>query len=95
MPWFQKLLAAAAVLACGVLLLRLAMGARRRAWLDATVLAHARRLRRAVRRMWHARALRRDAAREARAAIERARRAGHWQGNVVRPKSFRRPRKPH
>jgi hypothetical protein len=48
-----------------------------------------------VRRLGGARARRRAAEREAQAAIERARQAGSWEGNVYRPKSFRGPRKPH
>lgn len=43
---------------------------------------------------------RRSAEREARSAIERARRKsdvppGDWDGNVYRPKNFGRPKKPH
>ena len=93
---FENLLAGLTLAACLVLLLRLAVGARHRSRLDA-----------AVARAWHAlhRAgsttlrwpgTRHRAAREARDAIERARRRGAWEGNVYRPDSFRkRERKDH
>lgn len=78
----EKIFAAAVLVACVVLGLRLAIGPERIA--------------RALR--W--RAVRRTAEREARSAIERARRGagpadGNWDGNVYRPKNFRRPKKPH
>lgn len=80
----ERIFAAAVLVACVVLGLRLAIGPERIA--------------RALR--W--RAVRRTAEREARSAIERARRGagsagadGNWDGNVYRPKNFRRPKKPH
>jgi hypothetical protein len=79
----ETVLAVIAVVVCLVLLVRLAIGPERIA--------------RALR--W--RSARRAAAREARSVIERARRGaadrpeGNWDGNVYRPKNFRRPKKPH
>lgn len=87
---FQTILAGVVLAICVVLLVRLMVGVRRRLQFDF-----------AMQRMWFA--LRRggltawrwpSARRAARDAIERAK-AGEWDGNVYRPKSFRRPRKPH
>ncbi|HEY4067749.1 MAG TPA: hypothetical protein VGM74_12695 [Burkholderiaceae bacterium] len=92
----ERVFAALALVACVLLLLRLAIGARRRARVDLAL----RRAMGAVRRSasgLHAGMLslrhRREAAREAEAAIERARKrsGGEWDGNVYRPKSFRKP----
>jgi hypothetical protein len=91
----ETVLAVTTVLVCAALLARLLVGARRRAWLDANAVSAWRRFTRALRRLGGARARRREAEREAQAAIERARKAGNWEGNVYRPKSFRGPRKPH
>ncbi len=85
---FDNVFAAIALAACVLLLVRLLIGARQRARLDAT-----------LGRAWHAVRAgtlslrhRREAVREADAAIERARkRSGEWDGNVYRPKSFRKP----
>jgi hypothetical protein len=86
----EKILAGIVLLVCVVLLVRLSLGTRRRLQFDF-----------AMQRLWHA--LRRNgtrawrwprARRETRDAIERAR-SGEWDGNVYRPKSFRRPKKPH
>lgn len=79
---------------CGVLLLRLVLGERRRYAFD----AFWRRLWIALRvrglRLWHWRAARRQARRDADEAIRRAQ-EGEWDGNVYKPKSFKRPRKLH
>jgi hypothetical protein len=83
MDLVEKVLAAITVGVCIVLLLRLAIGPDR----IAGVLR------------W--RAAKRQAEREAKSVIERARRGGaqrpegDWDGNVYRPKNFRRPKKPH
>jgi len=79
---------------CAVLMLRLLLGERRRYRFDAAL----RRLWLAVRikalRLWHWRAAHRQARRDAEEAIRRAR-EGEWDGNVYKPKSFKRPRKLH
>jgi hypothetical protein len=79
---------------CAVLMLRLLLGDRRRYAFDAAW----HRLGVAVRvkalRLWHWRSARRQARRDAEEAIRRAR-EGEWDGNVYKPKSFKRPRKLH
>lgn len=100
--WFAALV----VLVCGALLVRMLLGARHRARLDASVLAGWRRCVRA----WHSRVAmlrrwraRRDgaaqaaqAARLTEEAILRARRTrADKDGNVIRPEAFKDPRKPH
>ena len=92
---FEKLLAGLTLAVCVVLLLRMCLGARRQHRLDA-----------GLRRTWYACrrfalspyrwfAARKEAARVAEEAIKRARGGGEWDGNVYKPKSFRKPRKPH
>ena len=89
----EKVLAALTLAACAVLLARLLMGETRRWRFDA-----------AVRRawlatqcrfllMWNWRASKRAAALAAEDAIRRARQkaGGEWDGNVYKPKSFRKP----
>ena len=78
----EKIVAGLALAVCLGLLVRLAIGPER------------------IARLLRWRAARRSAAREARSAIERAKRGagssdGDWDGNVYRPKNFRRPKKPH
>jgi hypothetical protein len=91
----EKSLAAVALAVCAVLLVRLLLGARRRHRFDASVT-----------RAWHAgirwvrglrrqRVARQNAQRLADEVIRRARDGVPREGNVYRPKSFRRPRKPH
>jgi hypothetical protein len=92
---FEKLFAAAVAALCAVLLVRLCLGPRRRLRFDALVRRAWHACRRWGLRMWHWRASRRDAARAADEAIERARSGVERDGNVYKPKSFRRPRKPH
>jgi hypothetical protein len=92
----ERVFAALALVACALLLLRLAIGARRRARVDAAVRRMVRSVRRAGAGLRTAlRSVRhhREAAREAEAVIERARKrsGGEWDGNVYRPKSFRKP----
>jgi hypothetical protein len=48
-----------------------------------------------ARRLARGRSERRNAAAAAEDAIRRARDASERDGNVIRPKAFRRPRKPH
>jgi hypothetical protein len=93
---FEKLLAGLTLAVCLLLLLRLAVGARRRARWDSAVRRSGRVLHRIGRSTLHWPGARRRAAAEAREAIERARRRGAWEGNVYRPDSFRRrERKDH
>jgi hypothetical protein len=91
---FEQAFAAIALAVCAVLLLRLTMSVPRRYRFDAALRRVGLRLRRAGQRVWRWRAARRDA-REARAvaeeAIRRARDRGSWDGNVYKPKSFRKP----
>ncbi len=99
----EKLFAGIVLAVCIVLMLRLVLGARRRARFDA-----------AARRAWgnsqlflssayHWRSHRREAERTAEEVIRRAQERsansdsmdGEWEGNVYKPKSFRKPRKLH
>jgi hypothetical protein len=91
----EQLLAGLVLAACAVLLARLVLGERRRGRFDAAARRGAASLRRRALVVWHWRSRRRQAQRAAADAIERARRAGEWDGNVYKPKSFKRPRKPH
>ena len=90
---FESLVAAATLAVCALLLVRLALGERRRAAFDRSARRTIEALRRAGRAAIDWPRARRRSAREADEAIRRAR-GGHWDGNVYRPKSFRRPRKP-
>jgi len=89
----QTLLAAIGLAVCLVLLARMALGARRRLRLDTLMQRAARGLHGRAQALWRQRRLQGRAEREARAAIERARRARHGiarEGNVYRPRSFER-----
>ena len=92
---FEEIVAAITLAACVVLLVRMLLGqgrrqrfdaAARRAWMSCRTAA-----RRAVR--WPN--ARREAAAAAEDAIRRARGGADRDGNVIRPRTFRRPRKPH
>jgi hypothetical protein len=95
----EKIFAALTLTVCAVLLMRMLIGERRRYRFDAA----ARRLWFTLRRfglwlqrgassLWHWRSSRRQAAQAAEEAIRRARSAdGSWDGNVYKPKSFRKP----
>lgn len=105
----EKLLGGVGLLVCLALLLRMALPPARQRAFDAFWRRRWQALRSLGQRLRHRRRRRdlareqagpepssSDAAREAEAAIERARRAGvDRQGNVYRPKSFKGPRKPH
>jgi thiamine biosynthesis lipoprotein ApbE len=84
---FDRLLAAVVFAVCIAMLLRLVIGARRRQRLDAALQRATRAARALVGSVRH----RRDAARAADEAIERARRRVDREGNVYTPKSFRKP----
>jgi hypothetical protein len=94
-PLLEALLAAAALAACVVLLVRLALGDRRRYRFDASARRAWQRSRATTLRLYRWRATRREAAQAAEEAIHRARHGVQRDGNVYRPKSFREPRKPH
>ncbi|MEO8278591.1 MAG: hypothetical protein ABI564_02795 [Ideonella sp.] len=100
------MLAAVGLVICLVLMIRLGLpklqqrrfdGGVRRAWFSARTKAL---------QVWRWRGQRAEAQRVARDAIDRAsgrgsggaarpKADGAWQGNVYKPKSFRKPRKPH
>jgi hypothetical protein len=90
----EKLLAALVLGACAVALLRMALAPRRRERLDAWAMRGWRRCRNLFRRPLAKPLTPQDAARVADEAIRRAR-EGRWDGNVFRPRSFKRPKKPH
>ena len=79
---------------CAALLVRMVLPERQRWWVD----HHAQRLwqglQAGAQRGWHWRGHRRTATREADAAIRRARGEATRDGNVIRPKSFDKARKP-
>ena len=91
----ERTFAALVLAACAVLMLRLLMGERRRYRFDAAMRRAALALRRWALTLRHWRASRRAAEQAAKAAddaIARARgRDGEWDGNVYKPKSFRKP----
>ena len=99
MNLFQQIFTGLVLAACALMLVRLVIGERRRYRFDAA----ARRFWFALRRfglalhqkllsLWHWRSSRRQAAQAADEAIRRARSAdGSWDGNVYKPKSFRKP----
>jgi hypothetical protein len=99
----EALFAGVVLAVCAVLMLRLLLGAKRRARFDAAVRRAWSRWRSFADAAWHWRSRRREAERAAEAAIRRARGReasgngadGEWEGNVYKPKSFRKPRKLH
>lgn len=91
----EKLLPITIAAVCVLLMIRLLIGPRRRYRLDAFARRVAAAMRRRTLWAWRWRASRKQAARAAEEAIRRAREGGSWEGNVYKPKSFKRPRKPH
>ena len=91
----ELVFAGIALVVCVALLLRMALPERQRRRVDAewNLLVHRGRL--LAHRLWFWRAHRRSAAREAEDAIRRAQRKVQRDGNVIRPDSFKGPRKPH
>ncbi|RZI83229.1 MAG: hypothetical protein EOP38_13400 [Rubrivivax sp.] len=87
----EKTIALVIAAACLVMLARLMLGQQRRHRLDRAVLGTWLRLRNWVVNSWRWRASNKKAAKEAQAAIDRARTRGDWEGNVFRPKSFQKP----
>jgi hypothetical protein len=96
---FQQVFAGLVLVVCALLLVRLVIGERRRYRFDAaarrlwlTLRRLALSLQRRLLSLWHWRSARRQAAQAAEEAIRRARGAeGSWDGNVYKPKSFRKP----
>ncbi len=96
---FEQGLAGLTLAVCALLLLRLVIGERRRYRFDAaarrlwfTLRRFGLSLQRKLLSLGHWRASRRQAAHAAEEAIRRARSAdGSWDGNVYKPKSFRKP----
>ena len=88
---FERVLAAIGLAVCALLLVRLLIGPRRRARMDArlTLTWQSMRHRAHTLRRW--RSTRREAARVANEAIRRARGRGEWDGNVYTPKDLRKP----
>lgn len=94
----EKLFSAVVLLMCVLMLLRLCLGERLRHRVDASMQRLWARVQRLARRagQWRKwRQSRAAAAREAEEAIRRARRRAERDGNVIRPDSFHKPRKPH
>ena len=91
----EKIIAAVMFAACVMLLVRLCIGERRRARFDAAIARFSARMGRRTDALLTAPAARRRARKEADAVIRRARQGGEWDGNVYRPKSFKKDRKIH
>jgi hypothetical protein len=91
----EKLLAGGVLLVCAALLLRLALREKYRQRVDAAAIRAVSASRRLAHRLWFWRTHRQRAAREAENAIRRAQRSVERDGNVIRPDSFKGPRKPH
>lgn len=83
----ERVFAAIVLAACALLLVRLVIGQRRRSQVDAALRSFVVRMCLGVRSFGQ----RRRAARAADDAIRRARDRGEWDGNVYKPKSFRKP----
>jgi hypothetical protein len=92
---WEKVIAGIVLAVCAVLLLRLALPPRQRARLDAAWRRGVLGGRQWGRRVWFWRSHRQTATREAEEAIRRAQRKVQRDGNVLRPDSFKGPRKPH
>ena len=101
---FEKSFAAAVAAVCLALLVRLVLPERYRWRLDAGARSAWRAFRGWALRLWHWRSSRKEAARITEEAIRRARTGVERDGNVLRPKAFKRtrdsrdsgePRKPH
>ena len=92
---FETAYAILIVAACVAMLIRLAIGPTRCTQLDAVLGAAWHGMARRAHALWHWRASRAAARRAADEALQRARAGLHRNGNVIRPESFRSPRKPH
>ena len=87
----ERTLAGVTLAICALLLLRLLIGARHRARVDALVRRRAHAAWQSTLSIANWRGRRRAAQRAAEDAIRRAARKGEWDGNVYKPKSFRKP----
>lgn len=83
--------AAVLLAVCAFLMIRLLIGARLRASLDMHMRLAWLRMKHGWLQLIHWRSSRKTAERLADEAIRRARDEGHWEGNVYKPKSFKRP----
>jgi hypothetical protein len=92
--WFERMLASLALAACLVAMLRLVLKERQRQRLDALFRSAWQPVRRAALKLRRRPAPPPDPARLTEEVIRRAR-EGHWEGNVYKPRAFRRPKKPH
>ncbi len=95
----EPLLAALTLAVCVVLGVRLCLGPARQQRFDRGARRWGWALRHGAGQLWHWRSSRRLARTEAEAVIRRARAGkteehGEWTGNVYKPKSFRKPRRP-
>jgi hypothetical protein len=84
----EKVLAALVAAVCVVFMIRLLVGERRRAALDAWARLAWLRMKHTGLSLYRWRSSRKSAERLAEEAIRRARDDGHWDGNVYKPKSF-------
>ena len=91
----ETIFAALTLAVCVVLLVRLCVGPARRWRFDQAVSRAARAASSRGKRLLHWRTSPRAAARAPDEAIHRARGGVDREGNVYRPRDFRRPRKPH
>ena len=89
-PVIAQVFAGITLALCAALFVRLLIGERRRSRLDAVLRRAARALRHRLLAMWHWRARREASKRAAEEAIRRAK-GGTWEGNVYKPRSFRKP----
>jgi hypothetical protein len=87
----EKSFAAVVLAVCVLLFVRLLIGARYRHRLDAALRRAAFAARRTARTAWRWPAARHASKQAADEAIRRAREGGTWEGNVYKPKSFRKP----
>jgi hypothetical protein len=91
----EKIFAAIIFAGCLVMLVRLGLGVRRRQRFDSTMARWSRRASARIDSIFTWNSSRRRARRVAEAAIRRAREgtssgAGEWDGNIYRPKSFKK-----
>jgi hypothetical protein len=94
---FDKVLPVAIAVVCVLMLVRLFVGDRIRHRVDGALLRAWQASRRRVLKLARWRSSRRAAAQATEEVIRRARTkaSGEWEGNVYKPDSFKRPRKPH
>ncbi|MBC7957229.1 MAG: hypothetical protein H7Y33_15315 [Cytophagales bacterium] len=88
---FEKIIPTVVLAVCAVFIARLLIGERLRLRFDAAARRIWQRIRGWGLRVYHWRSSRKNAAQVAEDAIQRAREGGTWEGNVYKPKSFKRP----